>query len=153
MASFLEVLCRDGGFLPASALAVRGFWVRTPLSCPGLSRPMCHSCMASCSAVCSEGAKYFSWMPRVLRGGVLRFRHSRRWGDWPGQELPSFEDHHPHTPPLPQPPQVGVSRPLQPSLGGSSFFPTLSTPKVHRALALQLVWQLLKSHFLMCKVT
>lgn len=34
--------------------------------------------MASCSAVWSEDAKYFSWMPRVLREGMLRLRHSRR---------------------------------------------------------------------------
>lgn len=33
-----EVLCRDRGSLPASALAGHGFWVHTLLSCPRRSR-------------------------------------------------------------------------------------------------------------------
>lgn len=59
----------------------------TLLGCHGCPDPMCYSCMASCSVVWSEDAKYFSWMPRVLREGVLRLRHKQNRRGWPEDHL------------------------------------------------------------------
>ena len=41
----------------------------------------CYSCMASWSTDCSEGARYFSWRPRVLMGGACQgWQHRQGWG-------------------------------------------------------------------------
>lgn len=77
----------------------------SPLSCP-LSRELpcslvqgyasgppacCYSCMASCSTDWSEGARYFSWMPRVLREAESRLGSAGKDANWSGQDLTSMD--------------------------------------------------------------
>lgn len=109
MSSFwLEVCCRAG--CPSSAFQ---FWLGglfldlqllscPPLTgscsfpqcwvtCPVLQSPDCYSFIASCSTDWSEGTRYFSWMPRVLREGMSRMTTEARMGKWSGQDLTSTD--------------------------------------------------------------
>lgn len=90
--------------------------------------------MASCSAVWSEDAKYFSWMPRVLKEGRSRLGSQAGMRDWPGQDLTSPDDCHPNTVLVPT---AGCEAFKHPSLG-ILFLPHTADTKGPESTSIQL---------------